>query len=39
MEATSSVGVDLFFKSSSGKSLHSSWKCVAHYGIMIEFGK
>ena len=39
MEATSGVGVDLVLNSLSGELLHSSWKCVAPYGAMVEIGK
>lgn len=39
MKATNGVGVDLVLNSLSGELLHSSWKCVAPYGAMIEIGK
>ena len=39
MEATNGVGVDLVLNSLSGELLHSSWKCVAPYGAMVEIGK
>ena len=39
MEATNGVGVDLVLNSLSGELLHSSWKCVAPCGAMVEIGK
>ena len=39
MEATGDVGVDLVLNSLSGDLLHTSWKCVAPYGAMVEIGK
>lgn len=39
MEATHGIGVDLVLNSLSGELLHTSWKCVAPYGAMVEIGK
>ncbi len=39
MEATNGMGVDLVLNSLSGELLHTSWKCVAPYGAMVEIGK
>lgn len=39
MKATEGVGVDLVLNSLSGELLHTSWKCVAPHGAMIEIGK
>ncbi|KAJ6441489.1 56kDa selenium binding protein (SBP56) [Purpureocillium lavendulum] len=39
MEATGGRGVDLVVNSLSGELLHTSWKCVADFGKMLEIGK
>ena len=39
MTLTSNRGVDLVLNSLSGELLHSSWKCVAPHGAMVEIGK
>jgi len=39
MEATDGRGVDVVLNSVSGELLHTTWKCVASYGIMVEIGK
>jgi NADPH:quinone reductase-like Zn-dependent oxidoreductase len=39
MSATGGRGVDLVLNSLSGELLHTSWKCVAEFGRMIEIGK
>ena len=39
MEATNGLGVDVVLNSLSGELLHTSWKCVAPNGAMIEVGK
>ncbi|ROW06904.1 hypothetical protein VMCG_04176 [Cytospora schulzeri] len=39
MEATNGVGVDMVLNSLSGELLHTSWRCVAPHGAMIEIGK
>lgn len=39
MSATGGRGVDLVLNSLSGELLHTSWKCVAESGRMIEIGK
>lgn len=39
MEQTGHQGVDIVLNSLSGELLHTSWKCVAKRGKMIELGK
>lgn len=39
MQAMNAVGVDAMFNSLSGELLHSSWKCVAVNGCMLEIGR
>ena len=39
MRETSGKGVDLVLNSLSGELLHTSWKCVAEYGKLLELGK
>ena len=39
MRETQREGVDLVLNSLSGELLHSSWKCVAQFGKLIEIGK
>ncbi len=39
MEVTQGRGVDLVLNSLSGELLHTSWKCVAEFGKMLEIGK
>jgi NADPH:quinone reductase and related Zn-dependent oxidoreductases len=39
MTATNGRGVDLVLNSLSGELLHTSWKCVAPFGAMVEIGK
>ena len=39
MEQTGHRGVDIVLNSLSGELLHTSWKCVAKRGKMIELGK
>ncbi|CAG8961993.1 hypothetical protein HYFRA_00014100 [Hymenoscyphus fraxineus] len=39
MRETNGRGVDLVLNSLSGDLLHTSWKCVAAYGKMLEIGK
>lgn len=39
MEATNGRGADLVLNSLSGELLHTSWKCVAPFGKMLEIGK
>ncbi|KAL8721427.1 MAG: hypothetical protein Q9225_001902 [Loekoesia sp. 1 TL-2023] len=36
---TNGRGVDVVLNSLSGELLHTSWKCVAEYGKMLEIGK
>lgn len=36
---TNGRGVDIVLNSLSGELLHTSWKCVAEYGKMLEIGK
>jgi NADPH:quinone reductase-like Zn-dependent oxidoreductase len=36
---TNGVGVDVVLNSLSGDLLHTSWKCVAEFGKMVEIGK
>ena len=39
MRETEGKGVDLVLNSLSGELLHTSWKCVAEFGKLIELGK
>lgn len=39
MRETKGKGVDLVLNSLSGELLHTSWKCVAEFGKLIELGK
>ena len=39
MRETEGRGVDLVLNSLSGQLLHTSWKCVAEFGKLIEVGK
>lgn len=39
MRETNGRGVDIVLNSLSGELLHTSWKCVAEYGKMLELGK
>lgn len=39
MEQTKGRGVDIVLNSLAGELLHTSWKCVARFGRMIELGK
>lgn len=39
MHETDGQGVDLVLNSLAGELLHTSWKCVAEFGKMIEIGK
>ncbi len=39
MRETEGRGVDLVLNSLSGELLHTSWKCVAEFGKLIELGK
>lgn len=39
MRETEDRGVDLVLNSLSGELLHTSWRCVARFGKMIEIGK
>lgn len=39
MHETQGKGVDLVLNSLTGELLHTSWKCVAEFGKMIEIGK
>ena len=39
MRETHGEGVDLVLNSLSGELLHTSWKCVAEFGKLIELGK
>ncbi|KAH6658527.1 KR domain-containing protein [Truncatella angustata] len=39
MTETDGRGVDIVLNSLSGELLHTSWKCVAEFGKMIEIGK
>ncbi|KDN70595.1 hypothetical protein CSUB01_10619 [Colletotrichum sublineola] len=38
LQATGGEGVDLALNSLSGDLLHTTWKCVAEFGKMIEIG-
>lgn len=39
MDVTNGQGADLVLNSLSGELLHTSWKCVAPFGKMLEIGK
>lgn len=39
MAETDGRGVDLVLNSLSGELLHTSWKCVAEFGVLVEIGK
>ncbi|KAL7786787.1 putative polyketide synthase [Trichoderma ceciliae] len=39
MAVTKGQGADLVLNSLSGELLHTSWKCVAQFGKMLEIGK
>ena len=39
MRETNGRGVDIVLNSLSGELLHTSWRCVAEYGKMLEIGK
>ncbi|KAL5084329.1 hypothetical protein Trisim1_012129 [Trichoderma cf. simile WF8] len=39
MAVTNGQGADLVLNSLSGELLHTSWKCVAPFGKMLEIGK
>ncbi|KAI0474815.1 KR domain-containing protein [Xylaria cf. heliscus] len=39
MHQTEGNGVDVVLNSLSGELLHTSWKCVAEFGSMVEIGK
>lgn len=39
MRETQGQGVDVVLNSLSGELLHTSWKCVASFGTMVEIGK
>ncbi|KAI0877791.1 hypothetical protein GGS24DRAFT_487640 [Hypoxylon argillaceum] len=39
MRETGDRGVDVVLNSLSGELLHTSWKCVAEFGSMVEIGK
>ena len=39
MRETQGKGVDLALNSLSGELLHSTWRCVADFGRMVEIGK
>ncbi|KAF4445617.1 polyketide synthase [Fusarium austroafricanum] len=39
MQQTDGRGVDLVLNSLSGELLHTSWKCVAKFGVLLELGK
>ena len=39
MHETKGKGVDLVLNSLSGELLHTSWKCVAEFGKLIELGR
>ena len=39
MRATAGQGVDVVLNSLSGQLLHTSWKCVAEFGKMVELSK
>lgn len=39
MRETNGVGVDLALNSLAGELLHTTWRCIAEFGKMIEIGK
>lgn len=39
MAATNGQGVDIALNSLAGELLHSTWRCIAPFGAMIEIGK
>jgi len=39
MRETNDSGVDVVLNSLSGSLLHTSWKCVAPFGMLVEIGK
>lgn len=39
LRETNGKGVDLALNSLSGEQLHTTWKCIAKWGTMIEIGK
>jgi NADPH:quinone reductase-like Zn-dependent oxidoreductase len=39
MDQTCHQGVDVVLNSLAGELLHTSWRCVARFGKMIELGK
>lgn len=39
MKATNGEGVDVALNSLAGELLHSTWRCIAPFGAMIEIGK
>ncbi|RYP68709.1 hypothetical protein DL771_006510 [Monosporascus sp. 5C6A] len=39
MAATNGQGVDVALNSLAGELLHSTWRCIAPFGAMIEIGK
>jgi acyl transferase domain-containing protein/NADPH:quinone reductase-like Zn-dependent oxidoreductase len=39
MASTNGLGVDLALNSLAGELLHSTWRCIAPFGAMIEIGK
>ncbi|KAL8818356.1 MAG: hypothetical protein Q9223_002991 [Gallowayella weberi] len=39
LRETNGKGVDVVLNSLSGELLHTSWKCVAEFGTMVEIGK
>lgn len=39
MAATNGEGVDIALNSLAGELLHSTWRCIAPFGAMIEIGK
>lgn len=39
MAATKGQGVDIALNSLAGELLHSTWRCIAPFGAMIEIGK
>lgn len=39
MRETQGRGIDVVLNSLSGELLHTSWKCVAEFGKLVEIGK
>ncbi|KAJ2995866.1 hypothetical protein NUW58_g1155 [Xylaria curta] len=39
MRETGGRGVDVALNALSGELLHSTWRCIAKFGIMVEIGK